>query len=177
MTHSPTDGLPHVTTIIKQAGLIDTTWMKDRDRDKGSAVHAATHYHDEGELNRETLHPEVELRLVQYERFRRESGAQILSIEERIQNLTYRYCGTLDRRVLINGHEGVLDLKGVTPQAWHALQVAAYAGCFPGHMKRWCLYLSDDRYKLIEHTDPDDWGTFVAALTLSNWKARKGLKE
>jgi hypothetical protein len=164
------DGPPHVTDILAFVGLIDTQWFRDYDLSRGSAVHAATHYLDQGDLNWETVDPVILGRLRQYQLFVDEVHPEILAVEEKVVNEALQYQGTLDRRVRINGREGILDLKGPSQARWQALQVAMYAACFPRPLARWTLHLSDERYQLIEHKDRHDWDVAKAAITLAAWK-------
>jgi len=166
--------LIHVTDILHQAGLVDTSWFTEEMRDRGSDVHVACHFLDEGDLSFESLTPPVLARVRQYQQFLDDVKPEILSIEEQVENAALRYCGTLDRRLRIGGVEGVLDIKGTAILSWHALQLSLYAGCFTQFLRRWNLYLFDDRYKLVEHKDPTDWQTAKAALTLAFWKEKHG---
>ena len=170
-----TEGPPHVTDILARAGLVDTQWFKDFDLERGSAVHAATHYLDEGDIDWPTVDPVVLPRVRQYQHFLDEVKPQILSIEEAVVNEALRYQGRLDRRVVINGREGVLDIKGPSRAAWQALQVAMYAACFPRPLARWTLHLSDDSYRLIEHRGRHDWEVAKAAITLAAWREANGI--
>lgn len=165
---------PHVTTILDRAGLIDSTWFTDEARDKGSALHAATHFLDEGDLDWSTVDPSVLPRLRQYQKFKDELRPEILSIEEAVENETLQYCGRLDRRLKIAGREGVLDIKGPARAPWQAIQVVMYSACFLRPLARWTLHLSDERYQLIEHKDRSDWEVAKAALTIAAWKERNG---
>lgn len=170
----PRAGLPHVTDILAGAGLIDTQWFTDYDLSRGSAVHAATHYLDEGDLEWATVDPIIVGRLRSYQTFLDDVKPEILAVEEPVINEALRYCGTLDRRLVIHGREGVLDIKGPARLPWQALQVSMYAACFPRSLARWTLHLSDDRYQLIEHKDRHDWDVAKAAITLVAWKERNG---
>lgn len=170
-----TADLPHVTAVLKDAGLIDVTFVTEEARDRGSAVHAATHYLDEGDLDRSTLDERIVPAIEQYERFLAETNVEILAIEESVENAVYRYCGRLDRRVRINGREGVLDIKGVCKSPWHGAQLAAYAACFDRPLCRWNLYLSAENYKLVVREDRNDWKVFCAALTLAHWRRTHGI--
>jgi len=161
---------PHVTQVIKSAGLIDTSFFTEADRDRGTAVHAACQYLDERTLDRESLVPGVALRLAQYERFLAEMKPEILAIEEKVVNEEVRYQGRLDRRVRINGRAGVLDLKGPSCEPWIGIQLAAYAHAVRGGQARWSLHLHDDKYRLIEWTERSDWECFRAALVIHHWK-------
>lgn len=168
--HPDTNGLPHVTTILARAGLVDATWFTTEARDRGTALHMAAQFMDDGDLDWNTVAPDVLPRLRAYQRFKDEVKPEILAIEEPVENLALRYCGRLDRRVRINGREGVLDLKSPAFEPWQCLQTALYAACFPRPMARWTLHLADHRYTLIEHKDRRDWEVAKAAITLAAWK-------
>ena len=172
MTRPESNGLPHVTDILARAGLIDTAWFTDEARDKGSALHLATQFLDEGDLDWQTVDPAVLPRLRQYQRFKDEVKPEIVEIEKSVINDALRYCGRYDRRVRIGGREGILDLKGPTQAPWHRLQTMLYSATFQRPMARWALYLSDERYKLIEFTGRDDWEACKAILTLTAWRTK-----
>jgi len=166
--------LPRVTSILKNAGLIDTAWFTDEGRDRGTALHAAAQFLDEGDLDWKTVDPTVLPRLRQYQRFLDEVKPTILAIEEEVTNAALQYVGHLDRRVIINGDEGILDLKSAFKAPWQSLQISLYSNCFSRPMKRWTLHLSDERYQLIEHTDRRDWAVAKAAITIAAWRKQNG---
>lgn len=167
--------LPHVTDILRDAGLVDTTWFTEEMRDRGSRLHRATHYLDQGDLDWASVIDDTMIRrLRQYERFRADVRPQILSVEEEVENAALRYCGTLDRRAVIRGREAIYDIKGPSRAPWQALQVAMYAACFPRTLDRYTLHLSDERYQLIQHTDRRDWDVAKAAIALVAWKEKNG---
>lgn len=168
-------GLPHVTEILARAGLIDATWFTDYARERGQRVHTATQFLDEGlDVDWQSLPPDVVPRVRQYQIFREAVRPDILDIEEKVENLTLRYQGKPDRRVRIGGREGILDIKPPSRCAWHRLQLSLYAACFKQPMARWNLYLSDERYQLVEHKDRSDWDVAKACITLAAWKERHG---
>ena len=156
--------------------MIDTTWFREYDLTRGSALHAATHYLDQGDLDWATVDPVILGRLRQYQHFLDEVRPEILAVEEAVEHAIYRYCGTLDRRLKINGREAVLDIKGPSEAAWNGVQLAGYVACFPGYLLRYNLYLSDERYRLVERKDRRDWDVFKAALVLSAWKEKHGIR-
>lgn len=166
--------LPHVTAILRIAGLVDASWFTDEGRDRGSALHAAAHFLDEGDLDWDTVDASVVPRLIQYQRFVDQLCPEILSIEESVINEALRYCGTLDRRIRIKNREGILDIKSPFRAPWQGVQVAMYAACFDRPLARWTLHLSDERYQLIEHKSRQDWAVAKAALTIAAWKERNG---
>jgi len=163
---------PHVTSVIKSAGLIDTSFFTEEHRDKGSAVHAACQYLDEGNLDRFSLVPAVALRLAQYERFLLEMKPVILAIEEVVINEQERYQGRIDRWLRLGARVGILDIKGVSVCKSYGVQTAAYAHAKKGPNARWTLHLHDDKYRLIEWTERSDWDCFRAALVIHHWKER-----
>ena len=79
-----------------------------------------------------------------------EKMPQVLESEQGVE-YPGSYCGTLDIRLVIDGKEGILDIKG-QPSANDRLQLAGYACTFPRPMKRWNLYLRVGKtYRLVEH--------------------------
>ena len=165
--------LPHVTAVLRDVGLIDTTWIPDSARDRGTAVHLATQYLDEGDLDDSSIADEIRPAVAAYQQFLAEVRPEIFAIEETVQGMGY--VGTLDRRLVINGKEGVLDIKGICEAPWHALQLAAYALTFDRPLRRWSLYLRPEGYRLIERKDRRrDDAVWRACLTLATWRNEHG---
>ncbi len=162
--------LPHVTDMLSRVGLTDFQWAREYDLVRGSAMHAATQYLDEGDLDWRSVDPVLLGRLRSYQRFKDELDPTILAVEEEVVNETFRYCGRIDRRLIIRGREGILDIKGPARAPWQALQVCLYARCYPRPMARWTLHLSDDRYNLFEHAGRSDWNASLAVCTLAAWR-------
>lgn len=163
-------GMPRVTEILRDAGLVSTEWFTDEARDRGTAVHAACQYLVEGDLDRDSLDPSVAPRLAQFERFLADAEPRIHAAEVRVYHPIYRYVGHLDLDLTLNGRRGILDIKGVSESEFHGPQLAAYAATYREPMARWNLYLTDDRYILRERRNREDWECFKAALTLVNWR-------
>ncbi len=164
---------PHVTSILKAAGLYgDLSRIPHEYLELGSAVHKATEYLDAGDLDMDSLDPRVAPRVASYQKFLNDLQPTFHATELPVENEGWRYCGTLDRLVEIGGHRGVLDLKGVCDSLAYGPQLAAYQRCVGvgAWPKRWALFLSDERYKLVEKTASDDWGAFCASLTLHSWR-------
>jgi len=163
---------PHVTAILARAGLMGngTSFFRDFDLERGSAVHQACEYLDHNDLDWSTVDPIILGRVRSYQIFKDEVRPRIFSIEEQVVNETYQYCGTLDRRVEINGRQGVLDLKGPSRAPWQAIQLAMYANCFDLPLARWTLHLGDTEYRLIEHVGRNDWNVARAAITIAAWR-------
>jgi hypothetical protein len=145
-TDAPVDGVgrvyPSVTTILKAEGFINTAYYDDWSRDRGSMIHLATAYDDQGELDEETLDPVIIPYLEAWRRFRKESGFIPEQIEPPMMSTVYRYAGTPDR-----------------------------IGDLPGGIKRAAVELHDDSsYRLVPFTDRQDVNIWLAALAVHNWK-------
>ena len=160
-----------MTDILKEAGLIDTAFMTEYHRDRGSAVHLAIALLNEDDLDEGSLDEDVARYMPAYKAFIREVKPEIEQSEVAVENKALGYCGTADSIIRIRGRRGALDHKCGGPSPWHQLQLAGYTGCFPDPLARWNLYLRPDgNYRLIEHTGRQDWTVFKAALLLSQWR-------
>ena len=172
----------HVTDILKQAGLVDTTWLTQHGRERGSAVHAACEYDDLGDLDEATVADEVRPYLASYRKFRAEMKPEIHEIEQRVVNEVHQYEGRVDRIMTLNHRRSVVDIKSGGPSPADALQLAGYQGCLQGTadphvLHRYNLYLlpgAAQGYRLVQRTDRDDWQVFLAALTVARWKEING---
>lgn len=172
--------LPHVTQILKDAGLVDCSWFTDYMRQRGTALHLACELYDKDDLDLSTLDPEIEAPFRGYLKFLEEVDPEILGIEKHV---TYPgiYQGTLDRRVIMGvlAREGILDLKG-QPSPVDRLQLAGYAMTFPRPMRRWNLYLrvKEGDYKLVEHRDRQiDDKDFMACVRIAAFRRAHGMVE
>lgn len=136
--------LPSVTGILKAEGFIDTRFYNDWAREKGSFVHLAIEYHLAGELDEETLDPEIKPYLEAFKRFMAESGFKVNQSEVPQISTTHFYAGKPD-----------------------------LFGCFPkpGPCRRFALELNKEgKYKLIPHTDQNDFSVWLAAVAVHHWK-------
>lgn len=168
---------PRVTDILKEAGLIDTTWFTDHAREKGTAVHLACQYDDEGTLDEASLDSEVRPYLESYRLYKQQAHTKGFGWNE--QPLIHRinlYRGTPDR-VVFGSYPEVWDLKSGTPLPWHPIQLAAYANLTvnPYSCRRFGLYLQSDgtmarakEYPITELVH--DLSVFMSCLTIHNWK-------
>lgn len=136
--------LPSITQILKAEGFIDTSHYDDWSRDKGSMVHLAIHYDITGELDESSIDPEIVPYLAAWRKFKKESGFNVERSEKPAANLMYRYAGTPD-----------------------------LIGCFPSPVsaRRFALELNKEgKYKLIPHTDQQDFNIWLAAVAVHHWK-------
>lgn len=172
--------IPSVTQILTDAGLIDTQWFTEQATIRGTYIHEATALDDADNLDCDTLDESLAGYVAGWRAFLSETGAEILSIEERLCSPAFTYAGTLDRRIMFQGCEWVVDLKSGGPLRWHTLQTAAYASLaarpqhMPAGLKRATVHLkANGRYSFTPHADPKDFGIFGATVALYHWKRTK----
>lgn len=138
----------------------------------GSAVHKATELDDLDDLDEESLAAPVAPYLAAWRRFRAETGFAPVTIEERLHNAMYGYCGTLDRVGHLDGQLALLDIKSGVAWPSHGPQTAAYQDAYERQSGkkidlRLVVYLRDDgTYRMVAQRDKTDWSVFLAALTI-----------
>lgn len=166
--------------MLKDAGLIDAAWFTPDGCQRGTAVHAACHFLDEGDLDEETLDPALTGYVEAYKTFRRATVATEWAwIECPRQDLMSRYLGTPDR-ICVSRPRQLWDLKTGSHQPWHAIQAAAYVNMLddPYAYRRFGVYLrADGKYSVREFPRAEyrhDLAVFNAALTLYYWKKENG---
>ena len=178
-THTYSPNLPSVTTILQKAGLIDPTWFTEESRQRGSAVHLAAEYYDQGTLIFDDLDPQIAAYLRGFIQFR--SNGHPLSAREWIEipmkDPLGLYAGTADR-ILINRPRSVWDLKTGDEKKWHRIQMAAYVNMLGEEYSysRFALYLrANGTYKIREFPKSeyyDDLNIFMACLVIHNERTR-----
>jgi hypothetical protein len=136
--------LPSVTQILQAEGFVNTAFYDEWSRNKGSMVHLAVKYYLSGELDEETLDPEIVPYLTAFKKFMRDSRFQFDEVEQAGRNTTWNYAGTYDLR----GHFPVNSLT-----------------------HRYALELhNDEKYKLIPFSDRNDKDIFLSAVACHTWK-------
>jgi hypothetical protein len=170
-----------VSEAIQAAGLKDFSMIKpevlEHAQKRGTAVHAACQYLDEGDMDWSTVSPEIEPYVRAWERFKKDTGVELLGIEKPLFHATLGYAGTPDRVVNLYPHKGIIDLKTYAPDAVTGIQLAGYSYLELGQQspldapKRWGLWLKDDgKYGLREYTDRGDEAVFMACLIIAKFK-------
>ena len=170
-----------VSEAIQAAGLKDysgiETHVLEHARQRGTAVHAACHYLDEGDLDWTTVSPEIEPYLRAWERFKSDSGVNIVETERPLYHATMGFAGTPDRIIQLNGKAGTLDIKTYAPDNNTGVQLAGYSYLRFGPQRvydtpeRWGLWLKNDgKYSLTEYEDRGDEAVFLACLTVAKFK-------
>ena len=183
--------VPSVTQVLD---VIDETWRVDllvlrAAAERGVAVHRATELDDMGDLDIDDLDPVLLPYLQAWRRFRSDMGFTVLHSESRVWHDGMRYAGTLDRVGTFGNLAAstkrrparmlhLLDIKSGTVWPSHGPQTAAYAEAFQrltGEKiaDRWCVYLRPDgQYRLERQEHPGDWATFIACLSIRQFRAR-----
>ncbi len=183
--------LPGVTRALEECGLTDFSMVPrhilEAAQERGTQVHNALHYLDDGDLDRATLTDQMAGYVEAYERFKREMQFTPLLVEKFIHNLAYRFAGRLDRVGTIGTKHGgeddlVVDFKSGLVLPAHRCQLAAYTSCLdePRKYRRMTLELdSDGKYKCHEYeaqTYQRDLNAFHACVAVWHWKREFGPK-
>ena len=177
--------LPSVTQVI---GTVLQDWsaypqeVLARKRELGTLVHEATSLDSAGELDEDSVDEEVRPYLEAWRRFMREAQPRIVTTECIVHHPIYRYAGTLDNEIILNGKRGILDKKTGELDAFVGLQLAAYQEAVDYNRKygeskralaRWAIRLRPDAtYRLESYVGKNDFTVFLAALTIYNWRLK-----
>lgn len=181
--------IPGVTRVLEDCGLVDWS-MVPRDvllsaQDRGTRVHQALHYLDDGELDPESVDEEIHGFLMAYLAFKNQCGFTPHLVEHRILSTAHRFAGTLDRTGELLRKDGgtdpcIVDFKSGMVMAAHRLQLAAYQSGLPDAQKyrRITLQLkADGRYKVHEYPGREysrDLNVFHSAVAIWHWKQQFG---
>ena len=182
--------IPGCTEVIRAAGLMDYDGapedVMERARWRGSAVHRACWFDDEGTLDEEKLAAEVWPYLLAWRAAKDTLGITItsrdfLAIEAPIYHAILRYGVTPDR--LIRRPDGMccaIDLKTGSLQPWMAIQLAAQVMAVGGSWyHRIACRLAPSRtppfiYRIYPRSEiAADFAVFQGALAIYNWKAAR----
>ena len=171
-----------VTQALDEGGAI--LWMTKHQvyLDRGRAVHSATQFDDEGDLNDADLPPYLLPYVQAWRRFRAETGFVPLLIELKVFSKRYGYAGTLDRVGLMGDEQVVLDIKSGAVHPATALQTAAYGKAYkPGkRWKRLGVQLKPDGWFKVHEWGADmcerDFADFEAFHRTALWKRRNKVR-
>lgn len=121
---------PHITGMLKAAGLVDDRWYTDASRERGSGVHKLTADYDRGFIPREEV-PQVDS---PYKGWLQAHVAACdivqpswSSVEVALLHPEFRYGGRPDRAGLVYGARAVVEIKSGDPEPAHAIQLALQA--------------------------------------------------
>lgn len=144
----------------------------------GQHVHEAVDLLNRNELDLSSLTVAVAAYVTGWQRFLDESGFVVVESEARVYHPKLHYAGTLDAVGKFPRHKdlSLIDVKtGSTVPRSCAPQTAAYSEAWAAskktrRLKRYCVHLGPDTYKLIPLTGITDFDIFKAALMLHRWQ-------
>lgn len=179
--------LPSVTQILAEANVADfkAPWFSADVLERGTFVHQAILLDNEGDLNEDTLDPELVPHVAGWRAFRRDTGCVIEQWERPVCDPILGYAGTLDgivrftergfeRRVLIDIKRAFYPSAGPQTAAYRRCALKFYEQ--PVSLQRAIVELPGDgtyRYHpLSEHAR--DEAIFMSALHIVNWRRAHG---
>jgi hypothetical protein len=177
---------PGVNEILTGAGVVDGRWFTDITAYRGSVVHAlcqldALRDLDESWIDEQENAADLHGYLAAHRRFELETGFKTEAVEERVYNPVFNYCGTLDKRGLLNGAPCLADYKTGTVTRITRYQLVAYLGCFgePWLWTRLAVALRPDgTYSLKVYGPKDyrkDWAKWQSIVDVYRLRVDLGL--
>jgi len=181
--------IPGYSEIASAMGITNFSGISERvmeaARNFGSAGHYATRLWDEKRLDESTLSAPLIPCLEEYKNFLIDFKVEIIPgyIEKPICSTIYRYGVTPDRVCVINGELSILELKFVESMSKATeLQTAAQKLAAEEFYKikikrRYGLQIPQKgKAKIYPYTNKSDEQTWIAALSLYNWRVKNGNK-
>lgn len=175
--------IPSVSEILQSSGASDFSFVNpdvmERAQRFGTAFHRSAHLLEQGKLK--AYDPALEPWISNLKRWVEISHPRWLRMEQPIASSAFKFAGTPDRfGDFLEERNTVLDYKTGSYSPAHALQTAAYQILIEEYLKlkvkhRFTLYISDEKYNLVEHKDKNDKSIFLSMLQVYNWKKAKGL--
>jgi hypothetical protein len=165
--------VPGVTSILKRAGIIDTTFLRNEAAlRRGTAVHKQCEWLDSLprlrvlEIAKGQIDSPMAGYAVAYCRFLRDLRPIYTHVEAGLLHAALRFGGRTDRISADLGGLGpaVLEIKTGHVADWHGVQLAGYQLLFPTG-SRWVVYLKPTgNYDLRRCPDAADYTRFLEAL-------------
>ncbi len=175
---------PHVTGILRDAGLVSHQFYTDWARERGSIVHRMIGLDLEGVLDETTVDPLFRGYRDGWRRFRDFKTPTVVASEFAVVSRLHRYCGTIDDIMVVDGRQTIWDLKTGEPGEEAGWQLAGYSVAYEEMFgvqlprERYVVQLfADGRFKIHPYRSHEDWRVFYAALTVYYARRRKGMKE
>lgn len=167
--------IPGVTTVLAATKLIDTTFMNDDGRQRGTAVHYGVELYLRNQLDWSTVDERIKPYLdaaVQFFADVRFDPATITHLETKVVHRALGYAGTIDLVGTLFGEPCLVDVKtgaagAVGPQT--AAYDMAVRSERPGSkpMRRMALLLKPTgKYQKMDLRRGDDYTDFLSALSI-----------
>ena len=173
--------IPSVTTILKDAGMVDYSFCTEFARERGSMAHKAIHFDMENDLDETSLNPMLVGYVQAARAVVRDLRLTTLAVERRLHSPLMDVAGTLDYLGEADGKIHLIDWKTGDPPPAVALQLAAYADLLHEDdgtrvARRIAARLRQDgTYTLVHYTDRHDIAKFRAAVQVAAWRKEHGL--
>ena len=182
--------IPSVTMILKANGLMDGLKFVDSDVlqracEFGTHVHSTTELYDRGCLNEKTLDPALIPYLDGWKAFLKDTGFEVLALEEQVISMKHWYAGRFDKLGIMPKYKGrtLVEIKtGASYSHASALQTGAYEYAYnesaplKEHIRnRFVVHLGEGTYKIYPCADRNDVYTFFGCLNVYNFKLKNNL--
>ena len=178
--------VPSVTQILKGVGMIDFSNVPSHLLDQackfGTAAHKATELYDLGTLDEAALDLNLRPYLDGWIKFKKDTGFEVVTIEQMYFSSIYRFAGKPDRIGRIDGVLTIPDIKTsfeISPA--NAIQLSGYEMLVAESMvikekiqRMTVLLTPDGNYKIEVYKGKSDSNIFLAALSVYNWRAKNG---
>jgi hypothetical protein len=173
---------PSVTQVLQKLhdfGMVPAHILEAA-QERGTAVHTLTQYHDEGDLDPDSVAPEYAGYLDGWKRFCDDHKPVWNGIEWQGYSERYGFAGTMDRHGTLKGLPWVIDIKTslASHRVW-GMQVSAYrqllAERWPNMAtcRRGTVQLrANGTYNFLAWDDPDDWPAYLSLVNLTNWSTK-----
>lgn len=179
-----------VTQVIRLAGLGDDFSAVHPDRmeyaqRRGSMVHLACQYFDEGCLDLSTVDDAIRGYVEAYILFRAQRPLKVIAVEKRMVDVDLQVAGTPDLICFIDGRRSVVDHKtsqhmsramGLQTAGYKLLWNSLYPNT-PIHDRYGLRLEKTGKYKLFPHENPNDELAFLDAkshaeseLRMQRWR-------
>lgn len=174
--------IPSVTQVLKSAGLSNFDNVNQdvlaRAIQFGNVVHKAIELKCKGTLDESTVDDGIKGHIAQWDKFCLDYQYFSNMVEFRAFNSSLRLGFCIDNIGYIRADvSAIVDIKTGAPKPADIIQTCAYGYVYPAKTTI-LLYLSEDKYKVIEITGQDrkkGERIFLSCLALYNFKKEKGL--
>ncbi len=164
--------LTPVTDLLKDCGIIQTTFYTGKGAENGSRRHLATELLDKDILDWSTIAECDMPYLSAWIQAKEELGIEITSIEEQMYHPLLNYAGTIDRRAIIKDEIYIIDIKTGAKAKWHELQLILYGLMVEPRPNLLAVYLKKNGKYAVEKYDYKNERFAMSAIRVEQWKNR-----
>ena len=161
--------VPSVTQIISTYMAMDMSFIPERYRDRGTAVHKAIELHVNNELDETSVMSELQPYVRGFKLFQKDYQWTVSFPEMKLYHEELAFAGTVDQVGTFGAktQRCILDIKTGRKAKQYRLQTAGYSMLYSPKtpVPRYMLYLdAEGDYELDEHTDGNDYTAFQLLL-------------